>query len=80
MEHYKEEYRAACLRALREEILMGMDSEQPLRLNDGDSLHIIYTEDGQVGVRSELYHELYLEALEIAHRDAVPHHPMESLQ
>ena len=50
---------------------MGMDFEQPLTLNNGDSLHIIYTEDGQVGVPSKLYKELHLEALEIAHRDAV---------
>lgn len=70
--HYSEDNRMECILALKKYILMGYEAEQPLPLNNGDKLHLVYTEDsGVIGVGSKLYHELFGEALKFARMDAV---------
>ena len=70
MIHYNDKHKNACLQALRETILMGYEDEMPIRLNDGSALHILYTEEWKIGVRSKQFFKLYFEALEWARHDA----------
>lgn len=70
MIHYNDNNKNACLQALHETILMGYENEMPINLNDGGVLHILYTKEGKIGVCSEQFFKLYLEALEWAKHDA----------